>query len=378
MPNKRIRLLKMVTNFKIGGTERQVANLALRIDSSRFDLHLGCLQNWGELLQELEILKVPRPEFRIGALYGARTFRQTIRLARYIKRNLIQIVHSYGFYSNVFAVPAARLAGARVIIASIRDTGEILTPMQRRVQKQVCRLADCVLVNAEAIRHMLIEQGYRQDKIVVIRNGIVLSRSAGENPGARLRAELGLPPSARIVIVSSRLNPMKGIGYFLEAAALVAGKVPDAAFLIVGDGANRSELESKALALGLGKRMVFAGFRTDVPDLLSESAIAVLPSLSEGLSNSLLEAMAMGVPVVAATVGGNPEIVDDGVTGILVPPKDGAALARAMCSLLEDRNLAHRMGAAGKQRVAERFGVDRAVVEVEQLYEHLVESRGRV
>jgi glycosyltransferase involved in cell wall biosynthesis len=378
MPDNKIKLLKMVTNFKIGGTERQVANLALRIDASRFDLHLGCLQNWGELLGELETLKVPRPEFRIGSLYGAKTFRQTIRLARYIKRNFIQIVHSYGFYSNVFVVPAAKLAGAAVIIASIRDTGEILTPMQRRVQKQVCRLADCVLVNAEAIRHMLIEQGYRQDKIVVIRNGIVMSRAAGERPGARLRAELGFAPSARIVIVSSRLNPMKGIEYFLEAAAAVAGKVPDAAFLIVGDGANRGELESRALAFGLKTRIVFAGFRTDVPDLLSESAIAVLPSLSEGLSNSLLEAMSMGVPVIAATVGGNPEIVESGVTGILVPPKDAAALAGAMLSLLGDPDLAHRMGAAGKQSVVDRFGVERAVDEVEQLYERLVESGGRV
>lgn len=378
MSKEKIKLLKIVTNFKIGGTERQVANLALRIDSSRFDLHLGCLQNWGELLRELEPLQVPRPEFRIGRLYSAKTFREAIRLAGYIKKNLIQIVHSYGFYSNVFVVPAARLGGAPVIIASIRDTGEILTPMQQRMQKMVCRLADCVLVNAEAIRRALIAQGYRPDKIAVIPNGIVLLQPAGGNSGARLRAELGISPTARIVMVASRLNPMKGIEYFVEAAAAVAVRVPDSVFLIVGDGANRTQLENHARALGLESRMVFAGFRTDVPDLLPEATIAVLPSLSEGLSNSLLEAMGAGVPVIAAKVGGNPEIVEDGVTGILVPARDSGALSRAMGTLLDDPELARQMGAAGKRRVAEQFGVDRAVGVVEQLYERLVGARARL
>ncbi len=378
MNENKIRVLKMVTNFKIGGTERQVANLALRIDSSKFDLHLGCLQNWGELLQELETLDVPRPEFRIGSLYGPKTMRQTIRLAHYIRKNVIHIVHSYGFYSNVFTVPAARLAGARVIIASIRDTGEVLTPMQRHVQKQICRFADCVLVNADAIRHMLIDQGYRADKIVVIRNGIVLSQSARKKRGLELRAELGLLPSTRIVMVSSRLNPMKGIEYFLEAAAWVAGKISDTAFLIVGDGANRSELESRARAFGLANRIIFTGFRTDVQDLLPEASIVVLPSLSEGLSNSLLEAAAIGIPMIAATVGGNPEVVENGVNGILVPPKSSTALAKAMCELLENPERARQMGEAGKRMVAERFAVDRAVRDVQHLYEHLVETRGRV
>ena len=119
---KRIKLLKMVTNFKIGGTERQFTNLALRIDSSRFDLHLGCLRNYGELLAEIQTLNIPRPEFQIASLYGPKTLWQTLRLARYIRRHGIQVVHSYGFYANVFSVPAARLAGTPIVVASIRDT----------------------------------------------------------------------------------------------------------------------------------------------------------------------------------------------------------------------------------------------------------------
>lgn len=372
-PN-RIRLLKMLTSFQIGGTERQVANLALRIDSSRFDLHLACLRNMGELRQELESLQVPRPVFDIGRLYTPKTMWQAIRLGYYIRRHLIQVVHTYGFYPNVFAVPAARLAGASIVVASIRDRGDILTPTQRWIQKCVCRLADCVLVNAETIRDVLIEQGYRPDKIFVIRNGIMLSRFGRRERGAELRRELGLPPAAPLVFVFSRLNGMKGIEYFLEAAAMIAPNFPDVRFLVVGDGAKRKELEAHAVSLGLSSRVTFTGFRTDVPDLLPEATVSVLPSLSEGLSNSLLESMASGVPVVAGRVGGNPEIIEHDTSGLLVPPRDSAALAGAISRLLQDRELAARLGEAGKRRVAEVFSMERSVGEVERLYERLVES----
>jgi glycosyltransferase involved in cell wall biosynthesis len=365
----------MLTNFHIGGTERQVANIALGLDSSRFALHLACLRHSGELLRELEALPVPRPVFKIGRLYGLRTFWQAVRLAVYLRRNLIQIVHSYGFYPNVFAVPAARLAGASIIVASIRDRGDVLTRRQRRLQRVVCKLADCVLVNAEAIRETLIAEGYRPETIVVIRNGIMMSRFEKVEQGAAMRSELGLAADAPLVLVFSRLNRMKGVEYFLDAIAILAEEFPAARFLIAGDGGNRKELEERAASLGIAGRVIFTGFRTDIPVLLSEAAISVLPSLSEGLSNTLLESMAAGVPVIAASVGGNPEIVEDGVCGKLVPPRDAAALADAMASLLGDPALAARFGEAGKQRVAQLFSMQRSVHEVESLYQRLMEKR---
>jgi glycosyltransferase involved in cell wall biosynthesis len=153
---------------------------------------------------------------------------------------------------------------------------------------------------------------------------------------------------------------------------LVTSRFPEARFLIVGDGANRKELEAHTARLGLARRVIFTGFRTDVPDLLPEAAISVLPSLSEGLSNSLLESMASGVPVIAARVGGNPEIIEHDVSGLLVPPRDSAALAVAIGSLLEDRQLAARFGEAGRRRVADVFSMERSVGEIERLYERLV------
>ena len=368
----------MLTNFRIGGTERQVANLALGIDPLQFDLHLACLCHMGELLEELEALRVPRPEFRIGSLYSPRTLWQGIRLAHYVRRNLIQIVHSYGFYPNVFTVPVARLAGASIVVASIRDTGDLLTPMQTWLQKQVCRLADCVLVNAEAIRESLIEQGYDPGKIVVIRNGIALSNFSRRERSLFLRRELGLPPAARLVAVFSRLNPMKGVEYFLDAAVTLAQRFPDVRFLVAGDGGSRRELEERACRLGLESRIVFTGFRSDVRELLSEATISVLPSLSEGTSNTLLESMAAGIPVVATNVGGNPEVIEDAVSGLLVPPRDSAAIAAAVGRLLEDEDLALRLGQAGMRRVSELFSLSGSVQQTEHLYQRLVEVKDRI
>jgi glycosyltransferase involved in cell wall biosynthesis len=378
MQPNRIKLLKMLTSFHIGGTERQVVNLALRIDSSRFDLHLACLRCTGALLGELATLQVPRPEFRIGRFYNPRTFWQGLRLAQYIRKNRIQIVHSYGFYSNVFTVPTAWLAGKSFVIASIRDTGDVLTPAQRLVQRMVCRLADCVLVNAEAIRDTLVEEGYAPGKIIVIRNGITLAKFGKRQRNSLLRQDLALPLSAPLVVVFSRLNQMKGIEYFLDAALILSERFPDVRFLVVGDGESRKELEDYACRLGLGQRTVFTGFRSDVPELLSEAAVSVLPSLSEGLSNSLLESMASGVPVVATNVGGNPEVIEDGVTGLLVPPRDSAALAAAVARVLEDKDLASRFAQAGIRRVAEIFSMERSVLETEHLYQRLVEANGCV
>jgi L-malate glycosyltransferase len=374
MQSGKIKVLTLLTSFEIGGTERQVTNVALRLDAARFDLHLACLRNIGELKQELDGLSIPRPVFDIGRLYSFRTFLEACRLARYIRTNSIQVVHAYGLYPNIFAVPVARFAGARIVIASIRDRGDILKPWQRWLQKLTCRFADCVLVNAEAVRKTLIDQGYDPSNMVVIRNGIAPLKMASPGKNSGIREELELPASAPLIMVFSRLNRMKGLEYFLDAANRAAAQLPEVRFVIVGDGAIKHELQNRAVRLGLADKVVFAGFRADVPRLLSEASLSVLPSLSEGLSNALLESMAAGVPVVATTAGGNPEIIEDGVSGLLVPPRDSAELATVMIRVLKNPALASSLGKAGKSRVVEVFSMERSVREIELLYQRLVES----
>jgi glycosyltransferase involved in cell wall biosynthesis len=382
-----VRVLQFVSVFAIGGTERQVVNLAQGLDRSRFDLHFACFDRCGAFLGDIEATGSPLTEYRIDCLYSGKTLRQQLRFARNLRQHRVDVVHAYGFAANTFAVPAARLAGARAIVASIRDTGDHLTPAKRRAQRMACRLADAVLVNADAVKRQLIGEGYAADRISVIGNGITLSRFGHGGEDGRLRRELGLVDGAPLVAVFSRLNRLKGIEYFLEAAAVVAGRFPQARFAVVGEdpilhagaivsGPYKRELVAYAARLGIGDRVTFTGFRLDVPKLLAEVAVSVLPSLSEGLSNAILESMAAGVPVVATAVGGNPEAVQDGVTGLLVPPRDADSLARAISTLLEDRDLAARLGRAGRQRVVERFSDERMVRETEQFYLALLSRKG--
>lgn len=379
MRSDRIRLLKFVNAFALGGTERQFVALSERVAPEWFEVHLACHRRWGPLLPRVERLGVPLVEYPVRSLYRPEAWTWRLELFRYLRRHSMQIVHSYGFYPNIFAIPAARAAGVPLVVASIRDTGAGLTWLQRRVQRVACRLADCILVNARAVREWLVTEGYDAGKIHVIPNGIDASPSSGVGVG-RLHEELGLAPSLPLVAVVSHLNPLKGLDCFLEAAAQVARRFPDVRFLLVGDRfqskegkisperAYREHLAGRAGRLGLGGRVIFTGYRTDVPQILPDIAVSVLPSLSEGLSNTLLESMASGRPVVATRVGGTPEAVEDGVTGLLVPPGDAAALADAVVRLLADGELAARLGAAARRSVLERFSMERMVIETERLY----------
>jgi L-malate glycosyltransferase len=381
-PEDRIRLLQLVTNFKFGGTERHLSNVVRLIDRSRFEVHLACLGKYGEFLERVERDCGSIDEYPIRRLHGPSTVWRQLQLARDLRRQRIQVIHTYGFYANMFALPAARLAGVPVIVASVRDTGDHLNATRRHVHRLACRLADCVLVNAEAVRQQWNAAGFRSSKMAVIRNGINLTHFT---PGPRdaARQALGVPLTVPLVTVVSRLNRLKGIEHFLEAARRVLVRRPDVHFLVVGDSepspsqaAYRASLEGLTVRLGLAERVLFTGFRSDVPQLLGASTISVLPSLSEALSNVLLESMAAGLPVVATAVGGTAEAVQHGRTGFLVPPADPAALAEAITCLLEHPQLAQRYGEAARTRVREHFSDARMVHDTEQFYLGLL-AKGR-
>jgi len=380
MGSPRIPLLQFLTDFRIGGTERQVVNLATRMDAGRFEVQMACFRRLGQFKADIEAQGLPLTEYPIHSLCSPRTPLQQLRLARDVRRRGIRVVHSYGFYPNVFALPAARLGGAAVAIASIRDIGDHLRPWQLRAQRWACALADRVVVNAEAVRQRLMREGYDGEDITVIHNGIALDHFRRPADGAALRREMGLPQEAPLVVVASRLTTLKGIEYFLEAAARVASRRHGPIFLVVGDAVSsdpepslyRRALERQAQLLGLGTRLRFTGFREDVPQLLQAATVSVLPSLSEGLSNVVLESMAAGVPVVATAVGGNPEMLEDGVNGFLVPARDPAALADAIDAVLADPARGVRLGEAGRRRVEEQFSLPVMVRRTEALYDELL------
>ncbi|HSN18152.1 MAG TPA: glycosyltransferase [Gammaproteobacteria bacterium] len=388
---ERIRLVKFLTIFGVGGTEKQVVNLTKRIDRSSFDLSFGCTNRWGALLDEVVKRQgIQVSEYPLTSLYNLNAFRQQLRFARALRRNRTQIVHSYNFYANVFCIPAARLAGVPCVIASIRDLGIYLSPSKLRLQRWVCSMADRIVVNAGAIRDWLIDQGYPAHKIVVIRNGVDTTRFSSRSEGVALRMELGVPPNAPLVTMLARLSPVKGIDYFLEAAVKLRRQYPDAYFLLVGecfvregdrevtvDREYRKVLQDKVDSLGLKDRVIFTGLRKDVPEVLAASAVSVLPSLSEGISNALLESMAAGTPVVATQVGGTPEAIEHGEQGLLIPPGDSDALACAISRVLSDPALAARLGNNGRRRVAEEFSFEAVVRRTEALYRELLAAKRR-
>jgi len=373
------RVLKVVPTLMCGGTENQFMTLGRLLDPSRFELEFACLRRWGPFVDELVERGIPLSEYRVSTFRSVGALAQQVKLARHITQRQIRIVHAYNFYGNVFAIPPARLVGA-VAIASIRDCAPYLTPMQKRLQRVVCRFADCVLVNADAVKEWLLADGYAASNIVVIRNGVDLSRFSRPPEPEKLRQELGLPIGTPLVAVVSRLARLKGLEDFLDAVARIGPRFPAVRFLVVGETnpAHRpylDELKSLAARLGVSDRVIFTGLRSDVPALMASVDVSVMPSLNEALSNVLLESMAAGAPVVATRVGGTPEAVTDGRTGLIVPPADSAALAASIARLLEDRELATQLGRAARETIADRFSVDRMVKTTQNLYLDLLDRK---
>lgn len=375
-----VRVMNFMTIFALGGTEKQVVATTERFDRARFDLEFACFNRRGQLLDRVLATGAPVTEFPVSSFFRPAAVRRQIEFARHLQRRHVQVMHSHNFYANVFAVPAARLAGVPCVVASVRDTGVYLNPLQRRVHRAVLGLADRVLVNAGAIRDWLVDEGVDAARIVVVPNGLDPDAYRRRRGDASFRRELGLGADARLVLVLARLNRDKGLDCFVDAASTLARRFDDAHFVVVGgdlepraDGsipseiAYRDELVARATRAGIGDRLHFTGFREDVPAVLAETAVSVLPSYSEGLSNTLLESMAAGVPVVATAVGGTPDVVADGC-GLLVPPRDPTALADAIARLLENELLSARVADAGRRRVVERYSFARTVGATQELY----------
>jgi glycosyltransferase involved in cell wall biosynthesis len=378
----KIRLLNVVPTLLCGGTETQFMTLARSLDADRFDVRFACLRQWGPFVDELSQRGIPLREYPVTTFLGLNAVKQQARFARDVRRDGIDIVHTYSFYGNVFAIPPGRVA-APVVVASIRDRGLYLTPMQMRVQRYACRLADCVLVNAEAVKSWLVNDGFSPARITVIPNGVDMSRFTLRGDPITLRRSLGIADETRLVVVVSRLHRLKGIEDFLDAAAVVAATHADVRFLVIGEPSpvgNREyldELASRAARLGIADRVIFTGLRDDVPALLSAADVSVMPSLNEALSNVLLESMAAGAPVVATNVGGTAEALQHERSGLLIPPANSPSMAAAINRLLANPSMARELGTRARQVIANRFSLNRMVADTAAVYEDLLARKRR-
>ncbi len=306
-----------------------------------------------------------------------------IRLTRAIKRGRYDIVHTHSSKAGILGRWAAWLAGTPIIVHTVHGWGhhDRQHPLVRALYIISERLTLLITDQLIAVSPLNVEKGLRDgigqnEDYVVIRSGIELDRFEHPCvPCSQTRAALGIPSDVLVVGAVTRLSPQKAPLDFVRAAGIIAQSVPEAWFVMVGDGPLRPQVETLATELGLTNRLILTGLRHDVPELMAAFDIFVLSSLWEGLPRVLPQAMAMGLPMVATAIDGNVEAIEDGVNGLLVLPGQPAALAQAVIRLLRDPQMAQRMGQAGRAR-ADEFDARKMVGEIANLYEELLARKG--
>ena len=376
---QRRKVFFLVDSFNVGGTESQAVELARRMDPAAYDLTVGCLKKEGPLLDRLQKSSIQVIEFYpqggIDSIGGAR---EMLRLAAFLRRERFEVVHTHDLWSNLLGVPAARMVRVPVIVSSRRDLSQFAWyKTSRRVWlRRIQNLSNIVLANANSIREGLIaEDGFAPEKIRVIRNGVE-TETIQTTARDRERLFPGIGNSKLVVLVGNMHSDVKGHPWLIEAAQTVVREFPSTRFVLVGDGQDRKKCENQVANLGLRQNFLFLGRRKDVPEILACCDVAVLPSRAEGLPNAVLEYLASGLPTVATEIGGITEIIQDGNTGVLVPPENSDALARAVARLLRDPELSRKLGRSGREYVQRNFSFERLVREVDALYTELLESRG--
>ncbi len=367
-----MRIFHMVNSLDMGGSEHQMVEVASRQKVRGYQVIVGCLSSKGPLVEVLRHSGISVIEFNPkGALYLPWGIFQLLRLTWFFVRHSFDVVQLHDLYSTLLGVPAAWLARVPVILSCRRDLSHWwwYTPRRRRLLRHIQNYSTYVIANSQAVRNFLVEkEGFDPNLIRIIRNGVDFERFASIRP-SRINLAPHLEPQSRLIAVVANMNvETKGHADLIRAAAEVSQKFRDAKFLLIGDGAERSRLEAMTADLGLSKTILFLGLRDDVPNVLACCDLFVLPSWSEGLPNSVLEAMAAGLPVVATHVGGIPEIIEDGESGLLVAPKDSHALAIAILQLLRNEGLAKHLARSAQERVYAQFNFERLLSELDRLY----------
>jgi glycosyltransferase involved in cell wall biosynthesis len=376
-------VLFIIDSFEQGGSERQALQLLTQLHrSGQCRVHLACLQDRGSLRAEAEQLGIGEIlEYPLTSFYDLNFLKQLRRLTQFIKENKIEVVHTHCFYTNIFGMTGAFLAGVRGRVTSKGETDGFRTPLQKRAERVAFRLAHRVIANCLVVQNQLIREGVNPKQIIQHYNGLDLERLK-VSPDLRREdalASFGLraTPARRFVsIVANLHNPVKDHPMFLRAAARVMKEVPDAGFVIAGEGGLMNGLQELAQQLGIERDVFFIGRCENVGRLLFASDIGVLSSKAEGFANAILEYLAAGLPVVATDVGGVREAVVEGETGYVVASGDDVKMAEGIVRLLKNPERARAMGELGRERVAAKFSCDRHLQNTLELYDELLAAPG--
>ena len=364
------KVVHVIDSLGVGGAEQALSLLVRHLDPDRFLCRVFPLSGLGPLAIDLD---------QRGLLATAtvpRTLPGQLRaLYQFLVREQPAIVHTHLNRSDLLAGPIARAVGVPVVLsykASILRTDGRRQWVHDWLTRIASRSNDTVVVLSSALRHYLLSRQLVPDtKIRVVHYGLELD---GRENSSVPQVDLALGDGP-VVLLAARLEPRKDHRTFLEAARVVLAKMPGVQFLLAGDGAPEYRAQLKRQAIPLGRAVRFLGTSRDVRALMRLSTVVVLSSRTEGLGLVLLEAMAERRPVVATRVGGVPEVVVDGVTGLLVDPGSPSALAKAILDVIEQPERARQMGEAGRQRVEAQFDVARMSGEIADLYEELLTRR---
>jgi glycosyltransferase involved in cell wall biosynthesis len=361
-----VPVLLMVRELNLGGSERQMAEIAKALDGSRFAPRVGCFRPAGLRADDLRAAGVPIVHFPVPSLASVKG---ALRIAAYVREQNIRLVHTFDTPANLYGVPAARLGGCAVVLSSQRADRALWPAVLRHGLRITDHLVDGIVVNCEFLRrHLRDEEKVPAGLIHLCYNGIdtgAFQPLHGARPDA-LRA------AAVVVGVVCALRPEKGLDTLLDAFAAVRGLVPGMKLAIVGSGPCLADLQEQARALGLLPHCVFEPATPRVANWLHAIDIFVLPSLSEALSNSLMEAMACGCCVAASRVGGNPELVAHGETGMLFEARDAAGLAEVLGLLVRDPVRRGELALNAARLIPGRFSLAAAARRMGEIYSALL------
>ena len=352
-----------------GGVERDVTKIAMHLDRSRFEPHVGTFYAHGLRYEELRSAGVPILDLPLRSLLSIDSVRLANKMRSYIKQHLIQIVHAYDA-SGVFVLPVARLAGVPVTIGSQLSYREILDKRTQQLLRMHDRVPDAILVNCNAIRRYMIEDEHvAAERLEICYNGVDTAQF--------------YPPPTRSDVVSTigivcALRPEKNVPLLQEALVKVRHLQPDLRLVVIGSGAELAALQQNAVRLGIAEANIFVPATRDVANYLRLMDIFVLPSYSEAFSNSLLEAMACGCAVIASRVGGLPELTGDHEErGLLFPSGDLDGLTAKLAKLIQDPALRHELGARAAEFARDSLSIQIAAERTGAIYERLLGRKAR-
>jgi glycosyltransferase involved in cell wall biosynthesis len=366
----RPRVLQLLATGGTGGAQESYTGLLLRLDRARYEVRALSLSR-GTVVQRLRRLGV-----QVDIIDETDDEAAIRELAAYLRRNEIDLLHSHMFRAEVIGTRAAVAVGTPVIMATVHSS-RVRSPGDVADLASLTRQMDRLIVPSASIEAKVRGEG-RDARFSVIPTGVDRSRFALPAPRCSLRRDHEIPGDALVIGAVARLEPEKGLRYLVEAMPAVVEAVPNAWLAIIGEGSLHGELREQGARLPepANRRVVFAGRRDDISAVTADLDIAVLPSMREAQGISVLEAMARRKPVVASAVGGLPEVISDGVDGLLVPPENPSALAEALIRLGCSPELRAALGEAGYQTVAERYSIEAMVRQIEAVYDEELARAG--